>query len=158
MPFIQHFFSKIHWKQWSIARCTVKYFELFLYYATLASFWTSVPSLFHFWWKLKYKLPPCNKDPFPFIQLIQLWTPPYPPLDLVVMDSAYYENNQLATLLCWAERKCIFITINATVLWMWRSIVKSTLPNHKMGPVQGIKMVPCTKSWLFEGPKTFWAP
>jgi hypothetical protein len=27
-----------------------------------------------------------------------------------------------------------------------------------MGPVQGFKMVPCTKSWLFEGPSTFLAP
>jgi len=47
---------------------------------------------------------------------------------------------------------------NDSVLKMWLGIVKSTLPNHLMGPVYGFKMVPCTKSRIFEGPSIFWAP
>jgi hypothetical protein len=40
--------------------------EFFLISASLASVWRSVPCLLHFWWKLKYKLPPCNEMPLPF--------------------------------------------------------------------------------------------
>ena len=36
--------------------------------------------------------------------------------------------------------------------------IKSTLPNHKMGPVIGFKMGPCRKSRIFDGPSIFWAP
>jgi hypothetical protein len=50
-----------------------------------------------------------------------------------------------------------FITINVPVLEMWRDVWTSTLQNHFMGPFQGFKMVPCTKSRLFEVPETFLA-
>jgi len=46
---------------------------------------------------------------------------------------------------------------NATVLKMWLGIVKTNLENHKIGSYQGFKMVPCTKSRLFEVPLTFLA-
>jgi len=36
--------------------------------------------------------------------------------------------------------------------------MKSTLANHLMGPVQGFKMVPSTKSRLLEGQETCLAP
>jgi len=41
---------------------------------------------------------------------------------------------------------------------MGLGVMKSTLANHLMGPVQGFKMVPSTKSRLLEGQETCLAP
>jgi len=51
--------------------CNVRNFEFF--YAFLPRWptvWRSVQSLLHFWWKLKYNLPPWNGVPLPFKHLI----------------------------------------------------------------------------------------
>jgi hypothetical protein len=39
---------------------------------------------------------------------------------------------------------------------MWRDYENKPFENHKMGPFQGFKRVPCTKARLLEGPSTFW--
>ena len=48
------------------------------------------------------------------------------------------------------ETKTLLLTINATVLARWSGVMKSTLPNHFMGPASA-------KSRLLEVPKPFFA-